>query len=113
MAIAENILHIVTQELEKHQCNKLLMVRVRYGALSQVVADSLQFCFEALLKDSPYEGARLELEEVPLILRCGSCEQEFTPEYGEVFEPCTHCNANLGHEVVQGKELYIQHIDAE
>ncbi len=113
MAIAENILQIVEQELAKHNCTKLTLVQVRYGALSQVVADSLQFCFEAVIKDGPYDGARLELEEVPLTLRCGSCAQSFSPEFGEVFEPCSHCGANFGHEVLEGKELYVQHIEAE
>ncbi len=113
MAIAESILQIIEQELEKNNCTKLNVVHVRYGTLSQIVGEALQFCFEAVIKDGPYEGARLELEEVDLVLRCGSCEQEFRPSYGEVFEPCTHCNANLGHEVITGKELYIQHIEAE
>ncbi len=113
MAIAESILQIIEQELDKNQCTKLNTVHVRYGALSQVVGDALQICFEAVIKDGPYEGAKLELEQVPVMLRCGACEQEFAPSYGELFEPCTHCGTNLGHEVISGKELYIQHIEAE
>ncbi len=113
MAIAENILSIITQELEKHQCTKLTLVRIRYGALSQVVADSLQFCFEAVVKGGPHEGAKLELEEVPLLLRCGQCEKEFRPAEGEIFSPCSHCQSPLGHEVLEGRELYVQHLEAE
>ncbi len=113
MAIAESILQIIEQELQKHGCTKLTLVQIRYGALSQVVPDSLILCFEAITKDGPYADALLELEEVPLVLCCGSCGQEFKPAYGEIFEPCTHCGANLGHEVISGKELYVQHIEAE
>ncbi len=113
MAIAENILQIIEDELAKNHCTKLTLVRVRYGALSQVVPDSLQFCFEAVIKDGPHEGARLEMEEVPLILRCGMCQQSFSPAEGSPFEPCPHCEQTLGHEVEQGRELYVQHLEAE
>ncbi len=113
MAIAENILHIIEDELAKNNCTKLTLVRVRYGALSQVVPDSLQFCFEAVTKDGPHQGACLQMEEVPLILRCGQCQQSFTPEEGSPFAPCPHCQNAMGHEVEQGRELYVQHLEAE
>ncbi len=113
MAIAENILNIIDQELAKNNCTKLTLVRVRYGVLSQVVPDSLQFCFEAVTKDGPHQGALLEMEEVPLILRCGMCHQSFSPAEGNPFEPCPHCQATMGHDVEQGRELYVQHLEAE
>ncbi len=113
MAIAENILNIIKDELAKNNCTKLTLVRVRYGALSQVVPDSLQFCFEAVTKDGPHQGAHLEMEEVPLILRCGMCHQSFTPSEGNPFEPCPQCQNSMGHDVEQGRELYVQHLEAE
>ncbi len=113
MSIAESIMGIVTEEMKAHSCTKLLKVQVRYGALSQVVPDSLQFCFEALTKDTAYESAVLELEEVPILLRCGQCGEAFTPPDENIFVPCPKCSMHLGHEVEQGKELYVQHIEAE
>ncbi len=113
MSIAESILNIVEQELEKHNCTKLILVRVHYGALAQIVAHSLQFCFEAIIKDGPYAGARLELEEIPLLLRCGACAKDFNPQEGEVFSPCSYCQMSVGHEVLKGRELYVQNIEAE
>ncbi len=113
MSIAESIITIVADEMKAHSCTKLIKVQVRYGALSQVVADSLQFCFEAIIKDSPYAGAILELEEVPLLLRCAECGETFTPPHEDVFVPCPICSTHLGHSVEQGKELYVQHIEAE
>ncbi len=114
MSIADSILKIVKEELQKHQLHKLLLVRVRYGAMSSVVPESLQFCFEAMTAGTPLEGARMELEEIPVMLRCCACGTEFAPEDGEVLGAvCPACGQPLGHAVVQGRELYIQHVEAE
>ncbi len=113
MSIAESIMEIVAEEMKAHSCTKLIKVQVRYGALSQVVADSLQFCFEAIIKDTPYAEAILELEEVPILLHCAECGEKFNPPYEDIFVPCPICANHLGHNVEQGKELYVQHIEAE
>lgn len=114
ISIADSILKIVKDELEKHRLQKLLLVRVRYGAMSSVVPESLRFCFEAMIAETPWEGARMELEEVPVKLRCCACETLFTPEDGEVLGAvCPSCGQPLGHTVEQGRELCIQHIEAE
>lgn len=114
MSIIASVLAIVTDELEKNQAQKLLVVRVCHGSLSNVVPDALLFAFEAQTVDTPFAGARLELEEIPLVLKCCACQQEFSPEDGEaLFAPCPACGQPLGHSVVQGNELFVQHIDAE
>ena len=112
MSIAESIVSIADEEVKKHQLQKLLLVRVHYGALSNVVAESLSFCFEAMTMNTPHAGARLELEELPIVLRCG-CGAQFTPDQRDLFAPCPQCGENLGHTVEQGRELYVQHIEAE
>lgn len=114
MSIIASVLSIVTEELAKNQAQKLLVVRVCHGSLSNVVPDALQFAFEAQTVGTPFDGARLELEEIPLVLKCCACHKEFTPEEGEaLFAPCPACGQPLGHSVVQGNELFVQHIDAE
>ncbi len=113
MSIAESIVAIVEEELLKHNCHKLTLVRIHYGALSQIVPDSLRFCFEALLMNTPHVGATLELECLPLVLRCSSCENEFTPPEQDIFAPCPQCQACVGHCVEQGRELFVQHLEAE
>lgn len=114
MSVADSVLRIAVDEMEKHQLHTLRLVRVRYGAISNIVAESLHFCFEALTIDTPWAGARLELEELPVVLRCNACGKTFSPEGRDaLFAPCPECGENVGHSVVQGRELYVQHIEAE
>ncbi len=51
-------------------------VCVRLGALSGVVKEALLFCFEAAAKGTPIDGARLEIEDVPLTVMCPRCSVE-------------------------------------
>lgn len=114
MSIADSILRITADEMKKHHMEKLLLVRVRYGALSHVVAESLSFCFSAMILDTPWAQARLEMEEVAVVLRCGRCGDTFSPSGRDaLFDPCPACGESLGHSVEQGRELYVQHIEAE
>lgn len=55
-------------------------VTVAIGPMSGVVADSLQFGFEVASKGTTAEGAELEIVEVPLELRCPTCEIDFEVE---------------------------------
>lgn len=114
MSIIASVLAIVSDELKKNNAQKLLLVRVCHGALSNIVPDALQFAFEAQTVDTPFDGAQLELEEIPLVLKCCACQKEFSPDAGEaLFAPCPACGQPLGHSLVQGNELFVQHIDAE
>jgi len=114
MSIVTSLLSLVEEELTKRQLQKLLVVRVRHGALANIVPDALSFAFEALTQGTPFEGARLELEEEPIVLRC-SCGASFSPEQKRelLFVPCPVCGETLGHTVEKGRELYLQHIEAE
>ncbi|MDR2694766.1 MAG: hydrogenase maturation nickel metallochaperone HypA [Deltaproteobacteria bacterium] len=114
MSIVTSLLSLVAEELDKRRLEKLLAVRVRHGALANIVPEAMSFAFEALTQGGPYEGARLELEEEPLVLRC-ACGASFQPEQKRelLFAACPACGETLGHTVEKGRELYLQHIEAE
>ena len=59
-------------------------------------------------------GVRLDLEDIPVRLRCRSCGAEFTVEQGATpFAPCPACGEELGHTVLSGRELYIEYLELE
>lgn len=115
MSIAQSLAGIVRQEMARHGVSRLVSVRVRHGALAAVVPHALTFAWQAVTLDTPLEGARLDMVEVAVRLRCSSCGKEFSPEDCDrlLLIPCPACGEDLGHEVLEGKELYIENLEAD
>ncbi len=51
-------------------------VHLKLGPLSGVVKDALLFSYALACEGTPLEGSRLEIEEIPVVLYCATCEQE-------------------------------------
>ncbi len=115
MSITDSLLGMVREELARHGAQKLILVRVRYGPLANLVPEAMEMAFEVLTAGTEFEGAKLELAATPLVLGCTACGREFSPEGGSPspFVPCPACGAELGHSVISGRELYLDHLEAE
>src|SRR5262245_5753378 len=48
-------------------------VRIRVGALSGVVPESLEFCFGLCIQGTPLAGSRLVIEAQPVVVFCPRC----------------------------------------
>jgi hydrogenase nickel incorporation protein HypA/HybF len=108
LAIAQNILEIVQQSVPEEQAQWVRWVRMRIGPLSGVVADSLDFCFGAIISETKMRNARLAIEQAPMILRCKNCQNEF--QTSDLAFVCPACQgSNL--ELISGKELEIVEIE--
>ena len=115
MSVAAGLIDIVRDEMKKHNATQLLRVRVRYGALAGIVPESLSMAFEIQIEATPLAGAIMELVEEPVRLKCGTCQQEFSPPPTPtaVIAPCDHCGEAFGHTVLSGKEMYLDQLEVE
>jgi hydrogenase nickel incorporation protein HypA/HybF len=83
-------------------------VKLKIGQLSGVVADSLDFCFGAIIQGTSLQGASLDIEKVPFVLKCRTCETSFESEAGIVL--CQQCGGT-DTEVLSGTELQVVEIE--
>lgn len=114
LSVAESLIKIITEEMAKYNLDKLLKVKVVYGQLSAIVPEALDTAFEVLTLGTPLAGAVMELEQKPMAVRCRRCGHKFTPAREDVVRmPCPRCAAETGHAIIAGRELYIEHIEAE
>ena len=109
MGIALQIIEIATAsippELEKARIEK---VNLKIGKLAAVVPESLRFCFEVAVKETPLEGAKLAIEELPVIAKCKDCNAQWTIN-GPAFN-CQTCDSG-SLEIISGRELDIESIE--
>jgi hydrogenase nickel incorporation protein HypA/HybF len=62
MGIANSVLEAVHQELHRYPGRRATKVGLRVGEYAGVDRESLQFCFEALVKGTELEPLELEIE---------------------------------------------------
>ena len=89
---------------------RVLLIKLRIGALSGVVPDALEFAFDLVTKETAAEGAKLEWEWVPVKCRCEPCGKEFEPT--DVVYECPDCGV-ASWDVLAGKELDLVSVEAE
>lgn len=59
LSIAHGIFEIVAEHAPPPRASAVRDVRVRVGSEAGVLADSLEFCFEAIVAGTPWAAARL------------------------------------------------------
>ena len=109
MGIAMQIIEIAQASIPEEEGDIVIArVNLKVGKLAAVVADSLRFCFEIAAKETPLEGAELDIVEVPVKARCKECDTEWTIE-GPAFS-CEKCGSGQ-IEILSGRELNIESIE--
>ena len=110
LSIAQSLLDIVVEEAKSHGVTRVRRVGVRVGAFTNVVPDSLAFCFDLIKKDTVAADAELKLTPVPLAGNCLDCGAEL--DMSEPVFTCPHCQSpNV--RLTQGQELYIDYIETD
>ncbi|MBI5523026.1 MAG: hydrogenase maturation nickel metallochaperone HypA [Desulfarculus sp.] len=110
LSIAQSLLDIVVEEANRHGVTKVRRVGVRVGAFTNVVPDSLSFCFDLIKEGTVAAEAELKLTPVPLAGLCQDCGAEL--DMSEAVFACPQCqSANV--KVTQGQELLIDYIETD
>jgi len=109
MGIATEIVRIAIESIPADMtAPRVVRINLKVGQLAAVVPDSLRFCFDIAAKESPVDGAELNIKEVAVSARCRSCQHRW-----QVAEPvfiCPECNGDT-IEMLSGRELDIESIE--
>ena len=110
LSIAQSMLEIIEQEAAPFKGSKVTLIMLRIGKLSGVVPDALRFAFEIIRKGSVAEDASLDIEEVPISIKCNECMKVFDVDYPLM--SCPYCEG-FNVELVSGKELEIKELEID
>ena len=111
LSIVSSIVETVTESLEKYRGARVMEVRLRVGALTAVIEDSLQFCYGIATEGTPLEGSRLVVTLVPVTVHCGACGADGAIESLQSFR-CPQCGEPAS-DIRHGRELEIEAIEIE
>jgi hydrogenase nickel incorporation protein HypA/HybF len=111
MGIAAEIVRIAVESIPEEMAgSRVVRVHLRVGKLAAVVSESLRFCFEVVARETPAEGAELEIQELAVVARCDGCDHQWEIE-NAVFN-CPRCGSGA-IEMLSGRELDIDSIELE
>jgi hydrogenase nickel incorporation protein HypA/HybF len=110
LSIAQSVLEIAQASIPVPTDQKVRSIKVQIGRLSGVVPDSLEFCFTAISQGTPLQGALLDMEQIPFMLKCRGCGSTAESELGTVV--CQSCGS-MDTEVLSGTELRVVEIELQ
>ncbi|MHA3771220.1 hydrogenase maturation nickel metallochaperone HypA/HybF [Verrucomicrobiota bacterium sgz303538] len=114
LSIATAIMERVLEFAAAQQATQVLSVRCAIGELTHLQTEQLQFCYSAIVKDTPIADSALEIEQVQALVKCPHCSYEGAPKYWDealslISVPtleCPECGGTA--EVTRGHECAIQ-----
>ena len=110
LSVALSLIEAVEEEAERH-AGRVQAVHLKLGRLSGVAGEALVSAFEMACEGTAIEGARLVIEEVPIVIYCSRCEAPRPVAPGQSF-CCPECDSPASG-VVQGKELELVGLEIE
>lgn len=111
LSIVQSVVTTVTEAFAGRPAVRILSVRLRVGALTSVVEDSLQFGYEIATQGTPLAGSRLEVLSLPVVVYCKPCSRLVELDGIQSFR-CPHCGTPSG-DIRQGRELEIESVEVE
>jgi hydrogenase nickel incorporation protein HypA/HybF len=75
LSVAESLVEIACEKAHELGDVRVEALHVRLGPLSGVVKEALLFSFEVASQGTPIEGARLAIQDMPLLAYCPSCRE--------------------------------------
>jgi hydrogenase nickel incorporation protein HypA/HybF len=109
MGIAMQIIEIAIASIPGDMKNsRVQRVNLKVGKLAAIVPDSLHFCFEIASQDTPLAGAKLVIEEIPVVASCNDCGFQWT--INDPVFVCQKCKSG-SIQLISGRELDIESIE--
>jgi hydrogenase nickel incorporation protein HypA/HybF len=105
LSIAMSIVDMAQEEAEQRGGVQIEAVHLKLGSLSGVVKEALLSAYEMACYDTPLQGSRLIIEEMPVVVFCPGCQMQRPVSSVQLF-CCAECGAPSS-EIVQGKEIEV------
>jgi len=111
LSIALSIVELAEEESERQGGAKVNAIHLKLGPLSGVVKAALESAFGLAVEGTAIDGARLAVEDVPIVAYCPKCLAERTVRSMQ-WLVCPVCESPFT-EVIHGRELEVVALEIE
>lgn len=109
IGLIQAVMDEISRAAEANNIERVTRVRLVVGRLNGALPEVLEFAFSILAPETMFEGARLEIESVPVTLNCPQCGAESAGDELAYF--CPECGGRA--EIVSGRELHIDYFEGD
>ncbi|HYD32855.1 MAG TPA: hydrogenase maturation nickel metallochaperone HypA [Azospirillaceae bacterium] len=109
MSLTESMREVIGDQARVHGFTRVKTVWLEVGPFSNVEVEALRFCWDVVMKDSPAEGAVLEIIRPEGRGLCLGCAAELTVT--DRTEPCPKCGGVVFAQ--GGDDLRIKELEVE
>ncbi|WP_419797957.1 MAG: hydrogenase maturation nickel metallochaperone HypA [Terasakiella sp.] len=110
MSLTQGVLNILEDYAKTNGFAKVKTVWLEIGQLSHVEPEAMAFCFDAVMKNTIADGAKLEIVETPGKAICVDCAEEL--EITSRIAQCPKCGSYKLH-VSGGDEMRVKELEVE
>lgn len=110
LPITQSIVKISCEEALKHDVKKVKKIKIKVGVLTGFVPESIQYYFDIISKGTTVEGAVLDVQKMPIRIKCKECG--FDDLLPKGFYTCPKCGST-NIKVSGGNEFYIDSMEVE
>lgn len=107
-AMMQTVVTAILNSLEKKKGTRVTHVYLELGTSEHFTEEAVRQYFQVLTRDTPAEGAELELSWLSATYQCLSCTQRF--ESTSLAGICPHCG-DVGLEVAHSDGCTLRSID--
>jgi len=113
LPIMESILKIALKHAHANNVTKVIAIKLQIGKLSHLEEEWMQRYFHYLSMGSVAESARLEIEWMPIMMRCNRCTESYEADRRDMVDhACPACGGKDG-SIISGKEYYIKEMEVQ
>jgi hydrogenase nickel incorporation protein HypA/HybF len=110
LSIVASLFEILEEKAREQKAIRIILVKIKIGKLAGVVPDFLQSAFDLYKKDTIAAESALEIDVIPVKIRCRKCAVEI--EKDDFVFVCPACGST-DLEIIAGTDLFLEKIDLE
>lgn len=108
--IANDLSGIVLETASREKLSRVTRINISFGQMIQIVPDVFDFAFKEIVRETIAADATIEIEILPVIMKCRACKNEFPINENNFY--CSACGSSE-LDIIQGKELFVKSIEGE
>lgn len=110
LSITQSILELAEKVGKEHGVQRVKTIHIRVGAYSGLLPQCIQAYFDVVSQGTLAEGARLDIQTLPVVVHCNSCGQDMEIDRRNI--RCPLC-ASTRLKMIQGREFYLEKLEVE